>query len=163
MMVPDARGYPAMRIDTVGLRAQGDHTHPHRMNPGRRSRDRSRRFAPGLDASLESRSLLSAAATGSRSAIALSAFNPEVSLPHQEAGTTFDMLVPGARLGSTHEITVGPDGNLWFTQQLQDRVGPIDPRRPVHLVPDRGEQRSPRHPVRQAGPTLDHPTVFEHH
>ncbi len=37
-------------------------------------------------------------------------------------GSTFDIPIPGPMLGSTHEITTGPDGDLWITQMLQNRV-----------------------------------------
>lgn len=45
------------------------------------------------------------------------------SLPAETVGSSYDISVPGPQLGSTHELVVGPDGNFWFTQQLQDRVG----------------------------------------
>jgi virginiamycin B lyase len=57
---------------------------------------------------------------------AMTAANPAAlaaSLPAEPVGSTFDISVPGPQLGSTHEIVVGPDGNIWFTQQSQDRVG----------------------------------------
>lgn len=78
---------------------------------------RARRFSPSLDSVLESRALLSTTAT----------FDPTVSLPHEEAGSTFDMSVPGEHLGSTHEITLGPDGNLWITQQNQGMLVRLTP------------------------------------
>lgn len=75
------------------------------------SRRPSPAFRPGLeDARLEARALLSAAAE-------------VATLPHEAVGASFDISVPGPQLGSTHEIVVGPDGNFWFTQLLQDRVG----------------------------------------
>jgi virginiamycin B lyase len=37
-------------------------------------------------------------------------------------GTTSDVSIPGPKDGSTHEITVGPDGAFWITQETQDRV-----------------------------------------
>ena len=43
------------------------------------------------------------------------------------------MMVPGAHLGSTHEITIGPDGNLWFTQQLQGQLGRLTPSGQITL------------------------------
>ena len=92
--------------------------------PIRRVRPRvSRRYSPGLDSSLEPRQLLSTRTIASVSSASTAVFDPSVTLPHQEPGSTFDMMVPGAHLGSTHEITLGPDGNLWFTQQLQGQLG----------------------------------------
>jgi streptogramin lyase len=40
--------------------------------------------------------------------------------------------------GSTHEITWGPDGNLWVTQQVQGKIVRITPagRKLVFTVPD---------------------------
>jgi virginiamycin B lyase len=94
--------------------------------PGRSVQIRgNRRFSPRLDSLLESRHLLSSVPTSS--SVSAVAFDPAVTLPHQQPGTTFDMMVPGAHLGSTHEITLGPDGNLWFTQQLQNEVGRLTP------------------------------------
>ena len=98
--------------------------------PTRRARRRApRRFSPGLDTSLEPRQLLSTGTTGS------SPFDPSVTPPHQQAGSTFDMMVPGAHLGSTHEITLGPDGNLWFTQQDQNILGRLTPSGQFTLYP----------------------------
>jgi virginiamycin B lyase len=80
------------------------------------ARDRSpRRFVPNLEPRLECRVLLS----GAKAAAALS---PAGTLPHEAVGSTYDISIPGPKLGSTHEITVGPDGNLWITQMKQDRV-----------------------------------------
>ena len=90
--------------------------------PARPVRPRaSRGFSPGSDPSLEPRHLLSTVAASA------AAFDPNVTLPHQQPGSTFDMMVPGAHLGSTHEITLGPDGNLWFTQQNQNMLGRLTP------------------------------------
>ncbi len=75
---------------------------------------RSRRFLPSLgDGPLEPRALLSGASV--KAALGRS-------LPAEPVGSSYDISVPGPKLGSTHEIVVGPDGNFWFTQQLQDRV-----------------------------------------
>jgi virginiamycin B lyase len=79
------------------------------------ARDRlRRRFVPNLEIQLESRALLS----GAKAAVMSSAGT----LPHYAVGSTYDIPIPGPKLGSTHEITVGPDGDLWITQQLQNRV-----------------------------------------
>jgi virginiamycin B lyase len=48
---------------------------------------------------------------------------PGRTLPQEAVGSTWDISIPGPKLGSTHELTVGPDGDIWFTQMLQDRVG----------------------------------------
>ena len=48
--------------------------------------------------------------------------SPAGTLPHYPVGSTFDIPIPGPMLGSTHEITTGPDGDLWITQLLHDRV-----------------------------------------
>jgi virginiamycin B lyase len=77
---------------------------------------RPRRFVPDLEGRLESRALLSAV-----KASALVA-SPAVMLPHEAVGSTYDIAIPGPKLGSTHEITVGPDGNFWITQMEQNRV-----------------------------------------
>ncbi|MCR8573351.1 hypothetical protein [Streptomyces sp. Isolate_219] len=37
-------------------------------------------------------------------------------------GTVHEYQMPLPRLGSTHELVIGPDGNLWVSQQLEDRV-----------------------------------------
>ncbi len=79
------------------------------------ARDRpSRQFVPSLGAQLESRDLLS----GAQPAV----LSPAGTLPHYAVGSTFDIPIPGPKLGSTHEITTGPDGDLWITQMLQNRV-----------------------------------------
>ena len=81
----------------------------------RRVRERRRlRFVPSVAPRLESRTLLS----GAKAAV----LSPGGTLPHEAVGSTYDISIPGPKLGSTHEITVGPDGNLWITQELQDRV-----------------------------------------
>jgi virginiamycin B lyase len=96
--------------------------------PIRRVRPRvSRRYLPGLDSSLEPRLPLSTGATALVSSASNLTFDPSVTVPHQQPGSTFDMMVPGAHLGSTHEITLGPDGNLWFTQQKQGELGRLTP------------------------------------
>ncbi|MER5474300.1 hypothetical protein [Streptomyces sp. NPDC002685] len=37
-------------------------------------------------------------------------------------GTVHEYRMPPPRLGSTHELIIGPDGNLWVSQQLENRV-----------------------------------------
>src|SRR4051812_41050062 len=90
----------------------------------------SRRYSPGFDWSMEPRLLLSAG-----NAASAVTFDPSVKLPSQQTGSTFDMMVPGAHLGSTHEITLGPDGNLWFTQQDQGVLGRLTPSGQFTLYP----------------------------
>ncbi|MFF8897320.1 hypothetical protein ACF082_07510 [Streptomyces lydicus] len=45
---------------------------------------------------------------------------PDPSAP--APGAVHEYLMPLPRLGSTHELVIGPDRNLWVSQQLQDRV-----------------------------------------
>ena len=99
--------------------------------PGRCVRPRGhRRFSPSVNSLLEPRHLLSSVPSVSS---VTAAFDPNVTLPHQQPGTTFDIMVPGADLGSTHEITLGPDGNLWFTQQTQGELGRLTPSGQITL------------------------------
>ncbi|WP_435009063.1 virginiamycin B lyase family protein [Tundrisphaera lichenicola] len=75
-----------------------------------------RRFLPSLDDRLESRMLLH----GSKTATAI--VGSAGLLPTEAVGSSTDMPIPGPKDGSTHEITVGPDGNFWISQMYQDRM-----------------------------------------